>query len=282
MSTKAFGRRIEVNLNGKLITEEMKLTFKVQKDGTGKPNTAELEIWNLSQETRAALQTKYLPTSIMAGYGENIGLIFNGKMRNPQPQRQGTDIITKLQAGDGEQEIRTSRINKSYAGGTKLVAVFKDIVKTIKDKGINTKDAEKIFDKIKLNGDMKEFATKFIASGLSWDVFQKLLATSGYEASVQDGNLLVVEKGKTTQDDAVLLNYQTGLIGSPEPGEKGIVKVRSLLNHTIYPGRKLQIQGQVNSKGEFGLDGFFKCKNVIFIGDTKGNDWYADVEALPL
>jgi hypothetical protein len=111
--------------------------------------------------------------------------------------------------------------------------------------------------------------------GNSGDELQKLLNSAGLEGSVQNGELQILPKGKPLNVLAVKLSPNTGLIGSPELGSKGVVKLVSLLNSEIYPGRKIQVLSE-------SVTGFFRVEACSFIGQTSGNDWYTAIEAKAL
>ena len=64
-------------------------------------------------------------------------------------------------------------------------------------------------------------------------------------------------------------------MGSPQPGEDGLIAARSLLLPDLLPGRKVEIVSKE-------VDGFFQVQRSRFTGDTTGGDWYVDIEAEPL
>jgi hypothetical protein len=45
-------------------------------------------------------------------------------------------------------------------------------------------------------------------------------------------------------NDAIVLDSNRGLVGSPQPGEKGIVEARSLLNPHLIPGRVVSLSSR--------------------------------------
>jgi hypothetical protein len=114
-----------------------------------------------------------------------------------------------------------------------------------------------------------------VLNGQAADILDRMARSSGYEWSVQDGQLQFLEVGKALQRTAVSLTPDTGLLGSPEVGEKGVVTARSWLQPSIIPGRKVHIRSrQVN--------GFFRVLKLLHRGDTRGSEWYTEIEGQPV
>ena len=102
-----------------------------------------------------------------------------------------------------------------------------------------------------------------------------LAKSAGLELSIQNGAIQLLERGLPLRDASVVLTSDTGLVGSPTVGDKGIVKFRALLNPDIVPGRQIELQSRA-------LDGRFRAERVDYKGDTTAQDWYVDVEAKAL
>ena len=267
---RLFRRSVELTI-GRVRVGPLRIAFRCKSDLKGDPNTAEVRIWNLAPETRARLQEPKQAMLVMAGYEEGIGQIFLGETREVTHQRDGADLVTTVLAGDGDLALR-SRVNLSLAAGARVGDALEKMASNL---GVGVSGA---VDKLR-NGDIRGGLTQFVngaaISGNGWKEFERLIESTGLEASIQGGQLQVLERGKATQDDAVLLTPETGLIGSPEPGQDGLVKVRSLLQQGIFPGRKIKVESISTS-------GLFRAITVEHSGDTHGPDWYTDAEATPL
>ena len=271
-------RAVEVVFGATQVTG-LRCAFKATKSLKPEPNTAELQIWNLSPDTRAKMQ-QTMPVSISAGYAGGIARIFLGDMRSPWHERQGCDLITSLRAGDGENAVRTARVNESISSGAGVGQAFEKLINKI---GISADDALKKIKSGELRGSVKEFFKGFTASGGAWDEFQRLLDGTGFEGSIQDGVVQLLERGQPTNDQDILLTSDSGLIGSPELVEKkkknekmtSIVRARSLLQPGLFPGRAVKIESTA-------IDGRYRIESVTHTGDTHGTDWYSDIEVTQL
>jgi hypothetical protein len=267
---KLWRRKSELTVGTTRITG-LRISFRCKSDLQAEPNTAEVRVWNLSPETRSKMQERPIAMLLMAGYEEGMGQVFLGEVRDVSHRKESADLITTILSGDGDGALR-SRINLSLAAGARVGDALEAIANKL---GVGTGGALDKLRKGDIRGGLKEFVNGTVLSGSGWKELDRLIKSTGLEASIQGGQLQVLERGKATQDDAVLLTPQTGLIGSPEAGQDGEVRLRSLLQPGIYPGRKIKIES-------FGVKGLFRAQSVEHAGDTHGSDWYTEIEARPL
>ena len=213
-----------------------------------------------------------MPVIIEAGYVGETQQLFSGDMTNVVHSREGNDWLTNIDSGDGSRSYRSSRINESFAPGTKLVDVIKKVAETM---GLGMGNVVDKLGEGGFRGGVTEFAKGISVVGKCSEELDKLLASAGLEYSIQDGQLQVFKRKsvETTKDEAILLDHASGLIGAPpEPGDKGYVKVRSLLQGTIAPGREAVILPLRADRMSI------RVEKVYHLGDTWGTDWYTDFE----
>jgi hypothetical protein len=237
----------------------LRFTFKVQRSLSKEPNTAEISIWNLNAQTRALLQELNLHTVLEAGYVGSRAVIFSGELEYGSPGRDGTDWISTLQSADGGQQISQARVNLSFGGGTGVGTV---LLRLAEELGLGL-------------GNVAEKAREGSLRGAVTEYLQGIALNGGLGLSVQDGQVQLLAPLETLRGDAALLTQRTGLVGSPEAGEKGRIKARCLLQPDLIPGRRVRIESDQ-------VTGFFKVTRSTFVGDTWGQDWYSDIEGKPL
>lgn len=250
----------------------LRFTFRVELSGQAAPNTAEISIWNLGKKTRAILQERELLTILEAGYFGSRSTIFRGKLEYGSTIKDGTDWVTSFQSSDGGPEVAKSRVNFSRKGGAPIGDVLKQLALEL---GLGLGNVVEKANAGSIRGKATEFINGVVLSGKTYDLIQKVAGQMGYGVSIQNGQLQLLAPTETLREDAVLLTGSTGLVGSPEAGEKGHVKARSLLQPDLVPGRKLRIESRE-------VTGFFKTVRSVFLGDTWGQDWYTDIEGKPL
>lgn len=112
---------------------------------------------------------------------------------------------------------------------------------------------------------------------------------TGTDWSIRDGKVQMVTRKGDLPGEAVVLTHENGLVASPDQTQDGIT-VRSLLNPRLRVGGRIKLdnasikamqtplkQAGGGQGGRLDADGFYRIIKVEFRGDTRGNDWYADV-----
>lgn len=263
-----FGRRYKLNINGVLI-EDLRLKFVIQKTLKPEPNQVTLEVWNLSPDTRKQIQTKYIPVQLEAGYESGTQIILFGDLRRVDHFRAGPDWVSRIRGGDGEKAARGARVQHSFRPGAKIADVGKVLVDSMKIPAGNVLQKLRKGD---VSGALQEFSTGATLTGPAYEKLVGLFANMGYDLSIQDGQMQALAKDEIVELPFVLLSPETGLLGSPEAGEKGIIKVRSLLNGELFPGRGVTLQ----SRDYAGLN--YRVEKVTHAGDTHAGDWISELE----
>ena len=87
---------------------DLHITFDIQKSVKKTPNSGNIKVWNLRQETRQELEKADTKCILYAGYKDDAGplLIFSGGVTHAWSKIDGPDIITEFDLGDGAQEMR--------------------------------------------------------------------------------------------------------------------------------------------------------------------------------
>jgi hypothetical protein len=264
---------------------DMRFRFKVKKTLGKEPNTCEIEVTNLSEQSRAELQGKVLRVTLAAGYAATLGTIFVGDSRDIDSAPDGPDWTTTIQLGDGERGYRHGRTSNSFKAGTLVDRVLRKIADDMQLDSTTVGSVEA------LRG--RQYVAGYVAHGRAARELDRVLRGYGLEWSIQDGKLQILEPEKATVESVVELDADSGLIGSPTlntPGSstslspftgrvtsskgKPTLKARSLLQPEIRPGRRVRIDSVT------GIRGLFKVTEVTHSGDTSGSDWFSDFEGV--
>lgn len=242
--------------------KELRTTFKVKKTGTRTLNTAEVTIYNLSKESRALADRRGGALLLKAGYKDPpMKLLFSGAIRLAKHEQDGPDWVTSFECADGIRAYTAVVVHESFGPDTTEKAVIDALAKKLGvDMGTIKGLSEAKYGKGRqLSGPARYYLDALcLRRRLRW--------------TINDGVLQIIPFGSSTDEDAVLLKPDTGLIGSPERTESGI-KVVSLLQGGINPGRRIKVEAK-------NIQGDFIAENVTHIGDSHGDDWYTEIEAL--
>jgi hypothetical protein len=259
----------------------LRIAFRTEATLDATHNKAAIEVYNLARSTRDRISGSTLKVTLEAGYQNRLGLIFTGNIlpKGISHPKQGPDVITKLQAGDGENALRTSRVNENFGAKARMT----DVLLKLSDKftGVSAEKAKARIRKGDFKGAFTEFANGFSTVGSLRTEYAHLMATAGLTWSIQNNELVVLGEDETTQDLAFEIGPGSGLIGSPEYGDinndkhKGAIKFRSLLNAAVAPGRKIVLKSESKNAT-------LKVFHTVCVGDMNGDQWFTEAEGRPL
>lgn len=255
-----------VNLGPKL-----DVAFSIERSLKPEPNTAEIQIWNLNADHRSQLEeAEQVACTVDAGYEEQMSLIFSGTLRTAFTMREGADLITTLTSGDGEKEYQQSRVNISIAKATPNLSVMQQIIKSMQIGEGNLATATP-----QLMASPLLFPQGGVLSGSASQIMNRVAQSLGFEWSIQEGALQLLQTNAALVSTATLLTPATGLIGSPSIDNEGVLTAKSLMIPDIFPGRLIVLQSER-------LSGNYRAEKCVYSGNTAGDDWYIDIEATKL
>lgn len=249
----------------------LKMRFDITKTNNREANKAELVIWNLKETSRTKLQERDLEVIIEAGYVDSIEQIFRGDTQRTVIAKEAVDWVVSIELGDGTKELKSKRINESFRGPQKPGQILKKAAEAL---GLDIGNLE---DQIKKDGSrsvLKELISGYVMSGKASDVMDEIASSMGLNYSVQDKKLQVLPKGGWLPNPSIKLSAETGLIGSPQIGEKGGVTAASLLDPRMVPGQLVRVESEV-------IKGTFVVQKAHHVGDTWGNEWTTEMELNP-
>lgn len=288
MASELFDRRVRVVLF-RLVVTDLRIAFHASRSLRKNPNTCEVRIWNLNSDHQRQLQEqKSIPLRLEAGYAappqtlgsaataalDAIGIsspaepqlpvLFDGELRRAFTPREGGDLVTTISSGDGEKKGQEQRVKTSYRPGLRWRKLLTDLAKSA---GVGLGNA------LSAVGGLSglEISTGTALSGSAMDQLDHMLSSQGFEVSVQNGELQVLGGGAALSGTAVELSEATGLVDAPEPGSDGKIKVRALLQPGLEPGRRVKLVSER-------VNGIFRVEQWDAIGDTHGQDWFAELE----
>lgn len=291
---KPDGKAIEIR--------DLRFAFSIEK-GTGEnPNKCTCEIYNLSPDSRALVETVNNVLILKAGYKQDVGevTIFTGTVIRSITKRSGPDWITALEMSDGGLEYRDVKTSFSYAPGVSAQSVLSNIAASF---GLPVRP---------LPSDIasKKYPEGFAFVGRSREAMTKACEYLELEWSIQNREIQILKKGKAVEMQAFVISSDTGMIESPEPesktmsekaaakkgvttsqrgvretfatnnelsGEKGKrlevqgYKVMTLLQPAIQPGGYVKLVTK-SINGEF-----FRVESVTHSGDTHGQAWQSEL-----
>lgn len=260
----------------------LRITFATKKGDMETPNSAEINVYNLSDDTAAKIRREFTQVSLSAGYEGNLGAIFRGNIRHVRVWREnGVDTVLSILAADGDRAYNFATVNTTLAAGSRPADRVRVCQGSMQAKGTGAGYTPDLGGQPLPRGK--------VMYGMARQYMRDEARDTDTDWSIQDNKVQMVPRKGYLPGEAVVLTHETGLVGSPEQTQDGI-SVRALLNPRLRVGGRIKLNNAsvktmqtplklaASRQGaRLDADGFYRIIKVEFRGDTRGNDWYADM-----
>lgn len=245
--------------------EELFISFDITKGNTSDANKGTVAIHNLNQASRDLISQKGAVYILRAGYyGINeeplIEVLSKGDIESIITEKNGTDLVTKLTLTEDGKKLRDKTIDKSFAAGVTSEMIVGELAKTL--------DIAK--------GTIKGVTNKIFNSGASVsgkvkDRLDEITKNDNLEWSIQNNELIILPKGESTNETAVSLTNESGLLFAKKVkvNDEEQIAFKCLLNPNVKVGRKIYISNN-------NIEGFFVTKDVKYSGDNKTGPFFCE------
>lgn len=272
-----------VKVDGLNVSFEVEKNLETGKEGA---NSANVRIYNLSDDTRKQISATGQYLILKVGYKDNTGteVIYKGDIDLISHKHVPPNVVTHIECQDRGK--LSTKLSLSFKAGTQGKNVLRQIISLAgitlnSDAGLSG-----IIDQV--------FNQGFAFNGSAMEALNKVTGKLGAEWSLQNGELKLLTEGATDQKRAVVLSPESGLIDSPEREFKKktkeqqgsfeqvedsetdttpITRAKALLHPKLEPGNLVKIVSR-----EF--NAFFKIVRVRHVGETFGQDWTSDLECI--
>lgn len=259
------------------------INLDINRNTFAASNECHLQIYNLSRSHRQVMyHDRYRPDKviwleIMAGYGQNLSLIFRGKVLQSYSYMQGNDMITDIQAIDaGFMDYVKDGRHVNYTSMTLEAGTSKnEAIKRIQA------DMEE-GTQIGAIGDIGKETYKTPVSFLG-NAFFTLDTVTGGHVYVDMGKINVLSDKEALDIGKVpLISAETGLLGTPMRRD-GQLEVDILFEPSYVVGQLVEMN-TITGVDQF--NGLFKVIGIHHIGTisaascgtlkTRLNLWYGN------
>lgn len=269
---------------GSLEIDNLRMTFTVVKSLSWSTNSANVRIYNLSADNRNQLNNYGNEIRLFAGYRDNGGasLLFIGNTRSTSHNFSQPEIISNLDAGDGEKILNQVLVSVSFGAGVSVRTVIESLANQMGTPIVDFAETENL-----------TYAQGFSSTDLAKNVLDKACKKLDLIWSIQNGNLVILKEAEGTSRPPVEINANTGMIGIPErfvdkrqflytalpPNEapKPGWKIKTLLRPDLLPGDKIRLRST-----RANIDGFFYILKVTHQGDNFGPNFESNFEVVAI
>lgn len=278
-----FGRRYKIIVSTKgtsgIDITGLRAVFTIEKSMSAEPNRSTIQIYNLAPSTQNFILSEAKRIIIEAGYenSEQYGLIFDGDIvKAIRRAAQSIDKVTEVIAQDGDMFLNSGFISVSYSAGQTTQSVLTQM------QGIA--DDEMTMGNVSSDLKGTKLARGKAMFGQPKDYATMLAKSEGALFYVNDRKINLVKPGDLPEGQIVDLSPSSGLIGTPEQNDSS-VSGKCLLNPLLNVNKLIHISNEfVQETNEIGKatlsSGVYKIIKLKHTGDTLGNDWYTEFEAV--
>lgn len=271
--------RLSLEINGVAKTYQelennstsLKIDFEVDSSINGAFSNGIITIYGLSNDDVAFLSTNYNPqngqlysskVSLEVGYSGNVSLILYGNISEAEPDFTTPDTRLRIKVMSNlEHNLQDNKVKDSIS----KTATFKKICElTAKNNNLSLEYDSSIPDKN--IGDYSFFGTPF-------QQIENLRQYQPNNVSIFVQNKkLIVSLIKANSAKKMLLDNQSGMIGSPKPTPFG-VEVTSLLNPSLIASDFIEL----NSIKLPRLNGLYKIISISHKGGNRSETWLSQM-----
>ena len=236
-----------------IIKDPLTMRFDVKRMPFMGDSCATIEVYNLQPKTRQTIFLDYFDfnniqqVTLEAGYENGkFDLIYKGRVVTCRTRRDGTDIITRIEAQSG-MFVLDSYISSSATSGTLTTDVVKDVLSKISglDSATIQPEAISIPRPVALVGNEMAVLKTY---------------TKG-KIFIDNENVVAIDNNTCIDGEIRVIDDETGLLGAPER-EQVTLTVKCMFEPRIKVGQGLEIKSKIAPE----FDGQYKVWGVSHSG----------------
>ena len=260
---------------------KLRCVFNCEKSVSDTPNYSVITVYNMAQDTISSIKAG--DTVVLeAGYEYgNFGMIFTGQIVQPYVTREGsTDTALNLVVQDGDMYLNSAFVMTTLSQG----ASNADVVRA------TTEGFDGISNGL-INSELGNISLPRgkVLFGSAAEYAKQAAIAANSQFYVEDGKVNIVAATDYASNQAVELNPRTGLIDMPGQTDDGVsakclINPSLKLNTLVHIDSSLVAQKQVaegsTEYAAVSTDGIYRIIKLTYKGDTHGDDWYCEFDAV--
>jgi len=235
-----------------VIESPITLQFTIQRNRAASLNSATLAVYNLARETYKDIfqdrftyyqgkngELAYRQLILEVGYGGEYIEIFKGNLLESRTQRQGSNLVTLIDAQDGAFDTATTKTFKTFEAGS-MQDLLKGLIGEFPNLNIGA-----------VSEKPDTFARAVTINSNTWDAIRLYSNNTAFvdmqTVHILEPNEVIAVEGASPEVEtglAPLIAPETGLLGTPRK-ENNFITVDTLLEPRILMGQYVMLRSDV-------------------------------------
>lgn len=247
----------------------LNVNFEVERTLEKEPSTLRAMVYNLSKDTRAILEDPSRKlVSLSVGYGADSNSLFVGDLRLVRHVREGANIVTTLEAGDGEKGA-LNWAKKWFPKNTGIRTIFEYL---IREAQVGKGNLDEALAYEENNGLPDTIRKGMFVRGYALDELNELANSRGLDFSVQSNECQFTPIAEGLDGVPVpILSPTSGLVSTPTFDNEGIMSCTAKLVPNVFPGSIIEIDSEF-------VKGRYKVRRVFYTGSLFDSAFEMDIE----
>lgn len=217
------------------VSSPLTMNFQMIRRQLSNYNTLNLSLYNLSPKNRDLIFQEFFgvrrrkSVTVRAGYNI-LATIFKGDIFEAFSMREGTDVITQIEARTGSWEIPQKQVYTTLAKGKTVGEVLEFLIgqfETI------ARGAVGKFDKV--------LQRPVVLNGNVYDLIRKY---SDENVFIDNGKIYVLKRNEGTEGALSVINKDTGILSTPRR-QGGFLQVDLLFEPRLRVGQFVSLESSI-------------------------------------
>lgn len=246
-----FGRNYILNvetIGGSTLTIKPPFTieFDITRNVLTSANVSSIRVYNLNENHRNQILLnvndfgRFRAIQLMAGYGSNMPIVFDGEYRHAWSVREGVNFISQLESFDGGFAFANSTSNISFPANTDQKTVIETLVADLKAAGVQ----------VGAIGNFEGSLGRGNAySGNTCDLLREL---TGGRFFIDNGKAYALADNECIAGPVTLIDASAGLLNTPVR-EQTYINFDMLFEPRLVIGQKITLKSttEKNFNGDY-------------------------------
>jgi len=257
MTERKFGRSYRIVIDPKdggepiIISMPLTVQFWMKRNTMSSLNYLSVDIYNLGESLRDRIfQDRFVVrdrTITFEGGYDSLSLMFKGIIFEASSARDGTNIITRIEARDGNFDVSTTKTFQTIEKGQTLKDVLEYLTgqfPTLERGAIGNYD-EVLQRPVVLNGNTYDLLKKYSAG----------------DVHVDNNKVFILKRSEGIEGEVPAINIDTGILETPRRDE-GFLSVTTLFEPRISIDQIIDLESEIMPV----YNGQYKVQGVLHQG----------------